>query len=247
MFVDKVPTDVTKDEMRRHFSRFGEIVSLLLIFRKGQRCGFGYVQYSSQKALEKALGVDNVVMGYLLKCKHAIPKKSHRKAKTSKKSRNGKDFNKDTSLEKNYSYTSDLHHKENQIVAAPKKNNCLQREAFEGCSKNKKHSGYLGGQKKVPYQSSTRIFAFEGSDGRSDAVMQLIKERAGFNQRARQLGFGDLESNIRIRNAKNPYPRFRKRFPQKQSFASASHPSIIHHSFGLSHSGSFLRAKRSFF
>jgi len=76
LFIGGIPTAVTEQEFKNHFSQFGRIshASLMVDKASARSRGFGFVTYDSQDAVDLVLSKEHTLGGKSVECKKAIPK-----------------------------------------------------------------------------------------------------------------------------------------------------------------------------
>jgi len=94
VYIPQIPLSITKQSLKQHFQKFGEIQDVLIIIRKKSSRAFGYIVFTEKSSAQKVLDHSVQTIGELeLVCVEAIAKHSLRdKIKPSKK-QNSKSLN----------------------------------------------------------------------------------------------------------------------------------------------------------
>lgn len=75
LFVGGVPREVTNEELKAHFSQYGDIEDAAIVAdQSGVSRGFGFVTYTDPICIEKALIVKHMLHDRQVDCKRAVPK-----------------------------------------------------------------------------------------------------------------------------------------------------------------------------
>lgn len=68
--------ETTDDELKAHFSEYGDIEDALIVKTEGVSRGFGFVTYKDEISVEKCLVVQHTVAGKRVEVKRAVPKEA---------------------------------------------------------------------------------------------------------------------------------------------------------------------------
>jgi RNA recognition motif-containing protein len=74
LYVAAFPVETTEDELRRHFSEFGQVDSVEIMFRDGISRGFGFVIFSDIEGARAALSQSHTIRDRKIVVKIAEPK-----------------------------------------------------------------------------------------------------------------------------------------------------------------------------
>ena len=75
VFIKDVPLTISKNQLREHFNKFGEVEEVQLIVREFKKRGFAYILFQSAEALPLVLSQKHKVAGKAsLTCLKSIPK-----------------------------------------------------------------------------------------------------------------------------------------------------------------------------